>query len=266
MTIELTNQCSLDCIHCSTESVKEGVFMLSSHVERVLESFPEFGKVRFSGGEPFEHPQIVEILSMAKGVDRNVQVLSSGVYYDKSIPYGLIEDCSSFIDEVVFSMHGMYSHDFITSTEGSWSKLLNSSAVWMEPFNVAYSFECVLTKQVFEGLEDLVTELYHLKKGCPSMIPHLHVLRLIKQGRALENWDVIAPTEEQVISLPSLAESLSDDGIKVTYSKSFVSNPEMVCDCGLEKTVIQWDGTVIPCSALKGYLGEAVPFACRDRF
>jgi len=71
LTIEITNYCSLNCLHCSTKANTQGeIFFSVNQINNYLNQFPDFKKVRLSGGEPFEHPDLVEILKMTSGLKK----------------------------------------------------------------------------------------------------------------------------------------------------------------------------------------------------
>ena len=89
--IEITNACNLRCPTCfaSSEghdflSVQEVEFMLDKFIEQ--EGNPEM--IQFSGGEPTIHPQILEIISLAKAKNfGRVLLNTNGVRISKEIEF-----------------------------------------------------------------------------------------------------------------------------------------------------------------------------------
>lgn len=62
-TVMLTTQCSAGCSHCPFSDPKLEKLHLPLSVAKRMMGNPEFGLTVVSGGEPFEHPGIGELLS-----------------------------------------------------------------------------------------------------------------------------------------------------------------------------------------------------------
>lgn len=63
--IQITEKCNLHCAHCFISAGKSGGLMLLKSIEDTI--IPTFLKakvvsVTLTGGEPFTHPQIIEIV------------------------------------------------------------------------------------------------------------------------------------------------------------------------------------------------------------
>lgn len=110
LTIEITNQCSLNCLHCSTNAIKNGKIFFTTdqikQIKQILDKFVDFDKIKISGGEPFQHPQISKILKTIKNRGKFIEVLSSGVYFEKEIPKKMLTSSKDLIDDIVFSIYG----------------------------------------------------------------------------------------------------------------------------------------------------------------
>ena len=63
--MEITSFCNRDCPYCYNDSTREGKVLNKEIIFRILEECSNYGisSISISGGEPFTHPAIYEILS-----------------------------------------------------------------------------------------------------------------------------------------------------------------------------------------------------------
>lgn len=85
MLLKLTNRCHMECIHCGEESHRDGEHMdietLSKSVEFLKRVNPSL--VIISGGEPTEHPAILEIIQTLQYLfGERVILTSNGMFLD----------------------------------------------------------------------------------------------------------------------------------------------------------------------------------------
>jgi len=62
--IEVTSRCNLNCLHCFNRPSDNSVDMSLENINYILNKSLKYGvkRVAFSGGEPFVHPEITEII------------------------------------------------------------------------------------------------------------------------------------------------------------------------------------------------------------
>ncbi|MEK6960089.1 MAG: radical SAM protein [Nanoarchaeota archaeon] len=276
LTIEITDRCPLNCLYCSTRAGKDGNRYISrDDVARYLVMFEDFDTVRISGGEPFEHPELEDILKTIKGDGRKTTVLSCGVTQrEDDFPHAIrperMKTLAPNIDELIFSIYGFYEvHDQIVTSDQNWTRqlpywdMMIDSCENAQRARIPVSYHTVLMKSNFENLTRiaLAVSRSRLEITPSDTIYHLHILRFVKQGRGEDNPDQ-ALDEDQLNALPGLAAELEKRfNIRITYTNSF---QQKVCDCGSGKAVVTIQGEIIPCSALK-HSGETGKYACRSR-
>lgn len=266
LTIEITNNCSLNCVHCSTEAGPDKQnFMHIDDIMAGVKEFSDFQKIRLSGGEPFNHPDFPEILKKLKG--KKVEILSCGVANGKSIDEKIIEQALG-VDNIVFSLQGDDSvHNKIT--RGDYWKTLMESVARVIYNKIPHSYHTVAMSINFDNLPEIAANIGMLRElafiagrykrmYCPVS---WHLLRFVKQGRGRLRPELVL-TEEQRMQLPRITKELSDKYLlPITMTNSFEGT---TCDCNTRKAVITYDGTRIGCSALK-YGQKEGKFACKDR-
>lgn len=258
LTYEITNMCSLKCLHCSTEADEHGdIFVTPEEVKETLKRYPDFPLVRLSGGEPFEHPKLVEIVRI---IERQLKILSNGIKDKQPVPYETMEVVAPYIDEIIFSYYGMCGHDYnvepIEYPRPYWEMLMETVKDTKKA-QIPFSFETVVMWGV--DLLDIAMQLDFIAKGKPL---NWHLLRFVKQGRGKTNEEKAIP-DDYAAYIPTMVKGFRQEfrNLNITYSNSFERN---ACDCGSEKAVVTCYGEHIPCSALK-YSSRTGKFACSDR-
>jgi MoaA/NifB/PqqE/SkfB family radical SAM enzyme len=273
LTIEITNNCNLNCIFCSTEANPDNtVFMSRQDITGGIKDFDDFEKVRISGGEPFNHPDLTDILRMLKREGKKIEVMTCGVASNRPISEEAMKEAFPYIDNIRFSLHGgVYLHGEIVHPDKKqdyWKTVMQSVdiAIWCR---VPHSYHTVVTAKNFDHLEEIAENVAVMRdidfiqsKHRHQISPvNWHLLRFVKQGRGKDRSD-IALSEEQLKQLPGMIKRLSEKYfLNITYTNSF---EQKACDCGTRKAVIMYDGTKIPCSALK-YSSKKGRFACKNR-
>jgi MoaA/NifB/PqqE/SkfB family radical SAM enzyme len=273
LTLEITNNCSLNCIQCSTQAgPNRDIFFDLDKIDKITDKYFDFNIIRLSGGEPFDHPKIDKICKLIKQKGKIVQILSCGVYYNEPLPLNFLKEIKNDVDEIIFSYHGyLDTHEKIVTSKKDY---LNYPPYWdmlcdsidhVTMAQIPYSFETVLMKENFPKLEEIATNMSafgigKMFNGFGEENINWHILKFVKQGRGKLNQNQ-ALNKNQIQTLPNLIKKFKQiyPNINITYSNSFEGKK---CDCGSEKAVYTCYDEQIPCSALKNcnYRGK---FSCK---
>lgn len=106
--IEPTNGCNLNCSTCVRNSWDEPVGIMKIETYRKLidslRKITSLQKISFWGvGEPLLHPEIVEIVSLAKQIGVETQIITNALLLDKKKSEELI---AAGLDSIVISIDG----------------------------------------------------------------------------------------------------------------------------------------------------------------
>lgn len=79
--IQITERCNLHCAHCFVSATREGMDMDPAQIEtellpRLAEA--QVSRVTLTGGEPFAHPDAMEIIGACRRADMTVTVCTNG--------------------------------------------------------------------------------------------------------------------------------------------------------------------------------------------
>ena len=71
LCIELTARCPLRCVHCSANAAPErNDFLPYKALASTLPDLGSLSETYLSGGEPFEHPNLLRIIQTARRISR----------------------------------------------------------------------------------------------------------------------------------------------------------------------------------------------------
>ncbi len=259
LTIEITERCSLNCLHCSTNSspIKSN-FLREKQLLKYLQEFQEFNHLRFSGGEPFEHPLIADLAKKVKQENKELEILTSGVFYESPIPNSLLEDIKPSVDRIIFSIYGSEKiHNNITR-HNSFSYLDESVERTIKQ-KIPIYFQTIAMKSNQQEIENIIEYINNKKSKTDYCNIGLHILRFIKQGRATQADEAL--TRQKLDKLILDATELSEKSkVRVSFGCSLKEE-----NCVQGKAVITTRGEKTTCSALK-YGSEQKPYACKERW
>lgn len=172
MVIDLTYACSMGCSHCMSDCKPDGEHMSLETLKDALEFYKKHGisHIILSGGELFEHPQIIECLELC------------AQYRGALIPLMLITNGRKLSSDL--------------SLLGEFQKFVNKigrKSVLIQVTDDPRFYPTSLDKKQRYRLEKLGASI----EVVPGKLDHPDVC-LYPQGRALENypdseWNTIAP-------------------------------------------------------------------------
>jgi len=104
--VEVTSKCNLDCMFCVRRSWPEAPGQMSvegfREIIAQLRAFPKIETINFGGfGEPLSHPDIVEMLRLAKGLGVRTELTSNATLLDETMAWELVD---SGLDTIVVSV------------------------------------------------------------------------------------------------------------------------------------------------------------------
>lgn len=130
--IELTTSCNERCVHCYHPDWKN-VFLDKEVVKKFLREAKDLGclNVSFTGGEPFLHKDIKEILEYAHELDLVIAILTNGTLITEE-KVKLLKELE--IDSIQLSIYSLDPdiHDSITQIPGSLKKTMKALSLLME--------------------------------------------------------------------------------------------------------------------------------------
>lgn len=254
ITIELTQQCPNQCIHCSSLSDMEKTEALDFEtVCKIIGDAKFLGvkTVNLSGGEPFLRADIAKIVDYIHTQGIGIRVYTSGIYCENrqysSIPVALLEAVKDKINAMIFNYEAIDAELYATimGTEPANIDLLEKTI--KNAIALGIPVEAHLVPMHCNYLE--IPEV--LKKLFSMGVKNVSILRLVPQGRVMENKELIVLSADEQEELQQIL-SKNDEIFKgkIRLGLPF-SSKGVLCGTGSVKLTVRYDGYVFPCEAFK---------------
>src|SRR5208282_3357075 len=255
LKIELTQQCPLSCVHCSTNSNRKQTSELPrAAILRLLREAAELHveKVVFTGGEPLVCAHLSEAISTAAASGISPTLYTSGIADNALTPMSL-EIASSLaqqgLSRVIFSVysHRPEVHDSVTryGTHAATLVALRNAILTKLPAEVHF----VAMKRNFRDLPGLVDLAASME------VQKVSVLRFVPQGRGrnITSGDDLVGDElkELADTILSLRQQHPRLVIRAGSPFNILTIGYTTCNAAQDVLIINHRGDVFPCDAFK---------------
>ena len=262
ISIEILQRCPNRCIYCSSHSNPQATHIIPLEIiKRVIEDAKSLGcnTVCLSGGEPFLHPQILDIISYIAKQQLTCYVYTSGIYMKdevySSLPNEYIEAIRGMVAKVIFNVEADTSalYDQIMGTDVGGFDMMKKSINDCVSSGLVVEAHVVPMQVNFKHLKSIFEMCYQLG------VSKVSILRLVLQGRALENLSLVKLSGEDRREVTKLIKALNEAykgkvRIGLPYSDS---NCRIYCKAASDKINVRYDGNVYPCEVFKDDLLNA---------
>ena len=262
ISIEILQRCPNRCIYCSSHSNPQATHIIPFEIiKNVIDDAKSLGckTVCLSGGEPFLHPQILNIISYIAKQQLICYVYTSGIYMKNevysSLPNEYIEAIRGMVDKVIFNVEADSSalYDQIMGTDVGGFDMMKKSINDCVSSGLVVETHVVPMQVNFKHLKSIFEMCYQLG------VSKVSILRLVLQGRALENLSLVKLTGEDSREVTKLIKALKEAykgkvRIGLPYSDS---NCRIYCKAASDKINVRYDGNVYPCEVFKDDLLNA---------
>lgn len=262
ISIEILQRCPNRCIYCSSHSNPQATHIIPFEIiKNVIDDAKSLGckTVCLSGGEPFLHPQILDIISYIAKQQLICYVYTSGIYMKdevySSLPNEYIEAIRGMVDKVIFNVEADSSalYDQIMGTDVGGFDMMKKSINDCVSSGLVVETHVVPMQVNFKHLKSIFEMCYQLG------VSKVSILRLVLQGRALVNLSLVKLTGEDSREVTKLIKALKKAykgkvRIGLPYSDS---NCRIYCKAASDKINVRYDGNVYPCEVFKDDLLNA---------
>lgn len=257
IALEITQKCPNNCIYCSSCSSWDAELQLNFDViKSVIDDMDVLAikKLCLSGGEPFLHENILEIIDYANQKNITVVIYSSGIIGRKekttALNLDFLQKCKDYgLSRIIFNMQACEEvvYNKIMNTVGNFPKLLES----IKNTNIVG----INTEIHFVPMKINLSQVTKVIKLANELgINTVSFLRLVTQGRALKNKKILELKPEEFKQLNLMFESekkLSKINLRLGIPLSDHSY-SIKCHAVTGKLAIRYDGAVLGCEAFKG--------------
>lgn len=254
--IEVTYECPLACIHCSSNAHKDNSLQMTyEKCVEIVEQANNLGvkEIAYSGGEPLIWNHIDDMIYLTHKLGIYVSLYTSGNIPDKYKRFLKLKN--EGLDRAVFSLYSYKAenHERITRISGSFEQTINSIKDCIK-VDIQAEVHFVAVSQTFRELKDVA---YFCKE---IGINKISVLRFVPQGRgSLFSQGILNKSEN--IELINIIYNLRKSGFDIRTGSPFNillinKNPE--CYAAKNRMVIAPDLRIYPCDAFKQIHAEDI--------
>lgn len=273
ISIEIIRKCPNRCVHCSSLACDTSTEIIPfEKFKEVIESARSIGleTVCFSGGEPFLHPDIIDMIEYVRSMGLQSFVYTSGICFDDdlkkiSIPEEILCAIAGKVTKLIFNIEAAEENTYnaIMGTNGCFGLLQESikKAVALEIIVEGHFVPMKYNKDQIEQTLVMCTELG---------ISKVSFLRLVNHGRALVNQEAIVLNDDELLAVEKMLRTIYfEKKYPIRIGVPLLGETaESHCEAANAKLNIRYDGKVFPCEVFKNCcvsaLSEIVPYSIYD--
>ncbi len=227
-------------------------------IQQVVCEAAELGAktICLSGGEPFLHPQIVDIVYCIAELGVKCVIYTSGIYFDgikyQSIPNTLLERIKDGVDKLIINYEASddETYDTIMGTNVGGYTLMRQTISNAIKEGITVETHVVPMKINYQQIPAIIAQCEELE------VSRISFLRMVEHGRVLENKEITILTEEEINQAKVMIRGVAKDkavAIRLGIPFSDCTHCKS-CMTGTSKLNIRYDGLVYPCEAFKNDL------------
>ncbi len=254
--IEVTHDCNLKCIHCSSVAEKQSSRnMCWDDCRRIIDEAAEIGvkKMAFSGGEPLLCSYIKDAVTLAHEYGMKVFLYTTG-----NVPKGqqLLEELyESGLNRVMFSIFSSeeFKHENVTCVQGSFNQSLSCINKAVD-IGLKVEFHFVPLSKNYKEINDIV------KMASACGVERVSILRLVPQGRAEQSSKNLL-SHSQNIDLRKNIIKLKTLGFDIRTGSPYnflMLKDEPACCSGIDRLTVGPELSIYPCDAFKHISPEMI--------
>jgi radical SAM protein with 4Fe4S-binding SPASM domain len=250
LTVEINQKCPNRCLFCSSlASCYSETKIPKEKIIDVAEQAIDLGlkRICISGGEPLCHPEIVDIICELNELGLKIALYTTGqqIENNTSIPFMDWRKFEGIPIEIIFNVQSTNPeiHDKLVGREGAFRKTKESIFAALKcGFNV--EAHVVPNKINIDSLESTVQDLICLG------VKRVSFLRIVYQGYARQNKEILLMNDNDHRKL----REFTNEKIRFGIPFSGIMEKPQICNAGMSKLIIRYDGKVLPCEAFKDCL------------
>lgn len=227
-------------------------------IQQVVRDAAELGAktICLSGGEPFLHPQIVDIVECIAELGVKCVIYTSGIYFDgityQSIPDALLERIKDGVDKLIINYEASdaETYDTIMGTHVGGYALMRHTIGNAIKEGIIVETHVVPMKINYQQIPAIIMQCEELE------VSRISFLRMVEHGRVLENKEIIILTDGEINQTKEMIRSVVEDkAVAIRFGIPFSDcTHRKSCMTGTSKLNIRYDGLVYPCEAFKNDL------------
>lgn len=248
LKIELTNKCSRNCKHCSsnaTISIGNQKVLDFYNVARIIYEAKEVGveTIVFTGGEPLMYDKLPKLVELTNKLGMKSTIYTFSYRTNESLnKYRELIDLG--LNKIVYSLADSLSDEEDLSI---YDKISFFDKVF-ENNNARLGFHYTVSKDSFTKMESVVIETIDKFKN-KTYFDKVSLLRFVPHGKGTTDMDL---SKEELLAIKNLYLNTNDkDRIRLGTPWNILGIENTPCIIADEIMIIGFDGVAYPCDSIK---------------
>ena len=254
ISIEIIHKCPNRCLHCSSNSdINCTLKIETADVKKIIDSASKLNTevLSISGGEPFLHDGLLEIVHYAKSKGIKVYIYTSGIILNiagqvDSIQQELLQQLYSVaVDKIIFDLPAINEaiYNKFMGTSG-YQKFVFESINKAQNIGICTEIHFVPTKINLDEIDGIV------KFAERAGVNKVSFLGLVPHGRAANNTGELVLDTDENEKLKLKLEAINNNKIRIGIPLQREGS-DCCCYAGKNKLCIRYDGKVFGCETFK---------------
>ncbi len=246
--IELTNKCSRNCKHCSsnsTGSIDNLKVLDFDDVSRVIKEAKLMGveAIVFTGGEPLMYDRLPELVELTSKLGLKSTIYTFAYRTDETLnKYRQLINLG--LNKIVYSLADSLSDEEDISVYDK-SEFFNKV---FENNTARLGFHYTISRDSFSRLEQVVNETIKTFKNM-TYFDRVSLLRFVPHGKGTTDMDL---SKDELLAIKKLYLKSNDkDKIRLGTPWNILGIENTPCIIADEIMIIGFDGIAYPCDSIK---------------
>lgn len=248
LKIELTNKCSRNCKHCSsnaTSNIGNLKELDYDDVCKIINEAKSIGveAIVFTGGEPLMYDRLPKLIKLTSILGMKSTIYTFAYRNDESLnKYRNLIDLG--LNKIIYSLADSLSSEednSIYDKEYFFDKVFNGN-------NAKLGFHYTVSKDSYSRLETIVTKTINIFNN-KDYFDKVSILRFVPHGKGTTNMDL---TKEELLFIKEFYLNFSNkDKIRLGSPWNILGIENNPCIIADEIMIIGFDGIAYPCDSIK---------------
>ena len=260
--IELTNKCSRNCKHCSsnaTNNIGNLKVLDFDDVYRIIKEAKYMGAetIVFTGGEPLMYERLPELVELTSKLGMKSTIYTFAYRTNETLNK-YIELIDLGLNKIVYSLADSLSDEVdisIFEKKEFFDKVFKDN-------NARLGFHYTISKDSFSRLESVVNETIETFKT-RSYFDKVSLLRFVPHGKGTTNMDL--SKEELLILKDFYLNSNNKDKIRLGTPWNILNIENTPCIIADEIMIIGFDGIAYPCDSIKYFTKLGISGSIKEK-
>lgn len=249
IAIEITGRCNLDCKYCFKDNCDKDIPL--KELKKILNQIDDMNvfEVCFSGGEPFLHPNILDIFDYCNYKKFNISIVTNGTLFNKKIIKEIDERDLIDVMQISIDSHLESIHDKI---RGRHRTTITNLHLIKQYCNVLPMIGIVIHKQNYDSICETLRIL-------EPLCNQFHLMNIMATEKSLQYKDLLYLTPDEIANTwKQIKKCSKSNGINVDIDNHDLKKKETArftgCTAGKTKIVITPELNIIPCDMTRNLI------------